>query len=354
MKTLLIDRQMIRDNAAVVKRRAEGTRIYAVLTEDAGGMGLMEVARLLREEGISRFAVTELSDAAALRREGFTDEEILMLRSTTRKEELERLIELNVVCTIGSYDTGVALNALAESRSQVAEAHVQVDTGMGFGGFLTEELDKILSVYRYLPNVAISGIYTQIHSTPRDADAKTQLASFQTVLDKLRQEGFEPGIVHAAGSAALFRYDFAKFDAVRVGSAFFGRTRGRIAASLQKVGCAQVTIDEVRWLPRGHTVGNEHPVRLRKPAKVAVLPIGTYNGLSVGRLGDGNCLTAISDWRQAKRLPVRIGGERVRVLGRPGALETVVDVTNVPCIAGDTAVLDIDPRHARGLTREYK
>ena len=33
-------------------------------------------------------------------------------------------------------DTGLALNALAENRSTVACAHIQVDTGMGFGGFL--------------------------------------------------------------------------------------------------------------------------------------------------------------------------------------------------------------------------
>ena len=41
----------------------------------------------------------------------------LMLRSTTDRDELEQLIDLNVVCTIGSYDTGVALNGLAEARS---------------------------------------------------------------------------------------------------------------------------------------------------------------------------------------------------------------------------------------------
>ena len=70
-----------------------------------------------------------------------------MLRSTTDREELEKLIDLNVVCTVGSAETGMALNGVAEARSTVAEAHIQVDTGMGFGGFLTGEPDKILSVY---------------------------------------------------------------------------------------------------------------------------------------------------------------------------------------------------------------
>ena len=54
----------------------------------------------------------------------------------------------------------------AENRSTVAEAHIQVDTGMGFGGFLVGEPEKILLAYRSLPNVALSGIYTQIHAAP--------------------------------------------------------------------------------------------------------------------------------------------------------------------------------------------
>ena len=78
--------------------------------------------------------------------------------------ELERLVDLNVVCTVSSVDTGMALNALAENRSTVAEAHIQVDTGMGFGGFLVGEPEKILLAYRSLPNVALSGIYTQLHA----------------------------------------------------------------------------------------------------------------------------------------------------------------------------------------------
>ena len=87
-----------------------------------------------------------------------------MLRPSRGPAELEQLIDLNVVCTVGSADTGMALNGAAEARSTVVEAHIQIDTGMGFGGFLADEPEKILSVYRNLPNVAVSGICTQLHA----------------------------------------------------------------------------------------------------------------------------------------------------------------------------------------------
>ena len=89
MKALVLEREAIRRNAAVIKEKAGAAAIYAVLTGDAHGAGLLEMAKLLREEGIGRFAVSEPSDAAALRKAGFVDEEILMLRSTTDREELE-------------------------------------------------------------------------------------------------------------------------------------------------------------------------------------------------------------------------------------------------------------------------
>ena len=166
MRVLVIEKAAVKQNIRVVKRRAGGAAVYGVLSGDAGGAGIAEMAELLRAEGIGRFAVSEAEEAEALRKAGFVDEEILMLRSTTDREVLERLVDLNVVCTISSVDTGLALNALAENRSTVAEAHIQVDTGMGFGGFLVGEPEKILLAYRSLPNVALSGIYTQIHAAP--------------------------------------------------------------------------------------------------------------------------------------------------------------------------------------------
>ena len=192
MKKLVIEREAVKNNITVVKDRAGSACIYAVLTGDGFGAGITELAQLLREEGVGRFAVSEPAEAAALRKAGLVEEELLMLRPTTDREELEQLIDLNVVCTIGSADTGMALNGVAEARSTVAEAHIQIDTGMGFGGFLAAEPDKILSAYRNLPNVAISGVYTQIHATKRDGrDAAPQLEEFQQVVEAIRAAGSE-------------------------------------------------------------------------------------------------------------------------------------------------------------------
>lgn len=51
---------------------------------------------------------------------------------------------------------------------------------------------------------------------------------------------------------------------------------------------------------------------------------------------------------------VRVGGQRVKLIGPIGATETLLNVTNVKCSAGDLAAFDMDPIFARGFVREFR
>ena len=85
MKTLVIEREAVKNNIGVIKERAGEAVIYAVLTGDGQGAGLVELARLLREEGIGRFAVSEPAEAASftLLKEQLVD----VLSTLTPREE---------------------------------------------------------------------------------------------------------------------------------------------------------------------------------------------------------------------------------------------------------------------------
>ena len=356
MRKLVIEKAAIRANMAVIRKRAAGAALYGVLTGDGGGAGLIPLARMLRDEGVGRFAVGSVEEAQELREAGFVEEEILMLRATVDREELERLVDLNVVCTISSVDTGLALNAVAENRSTVAEAHIQVDTGMGFGGFLVGEPEKILLAYRSLPNVALSGIYTQLHTSPKgsEQEVSAQLKQFHQVLDAIHAAGFETGLVHAAGSYALMHFDAARLDAVRAGSVLLGRCRRTQGDGLTVVGYGEAPLAEVRWLPKGHTVGSDKLVTLKKPTRVAVLPVGYQNGFGVERPRASGFWSLWKLWRQSRQRTVRIGNQRARIIGSIGATETILNVTDVKCSAGDVATFDLDPLYARGVHIEYR
>lgn len=353
VKRLVFDSTALKHNTAIIQERAGTAAIFAVLVGDGYGTGLIELAQLLRTDGISRFAVDEPEDVRRLREAGFVDECILMLRSTTDRQELETLLAQRAVCTIGSYEAGTALNGVAESVGAQAEAHVLIDTGMGFGGFLPVEPQKLLPIYQYLPNVTISGTYT--HLCAATDDTTRQMESFQTVLDFLHGAHLEPGLVHAAGSSALMSTADVCLDGVRIGSAFLGACRRQKRGSGLRTVChGEATLDTVRWLPKGHTIGNEALITLHRPTRVGILPIGYQHGFGIQRARTGGLIAFARAWREKRRRFVTINGKKARILGRIGALETAVDITDLKCSEGDTAIFPIDSVFARGMPRIYQ
>lgn len=355
MRKLIMEKAAIKHNLSIIKEKADGAVIYGVLSGDGGGVGIVSLARVLRDEGIGRFAVSEVYEALALRKAGFVDEEILMLRATTDRKELEDLLDLNVVFSISSVDTGLALNALAESHSTVVEAHIQVDTGMGFGGFLVSEPEKVLLAYRSLPKVALSGIYTQLHAvSKKDPETEAQLEQFQTVLETIHAAGFETGVIHAAGSFALLHNADTRLDCVRAGSAILGRCRRTRGDKLELVGYGEAPLAEVRWLPKGHTLGADKIVELKRPTRIAVLPVGITHGFGVTVIRETGLFALWRRLRAERKRRVRIGGHKVKILGGIGVSETILDVTDVKCSAGDIAVFDMDPMFAKGFEREFR
>ena len=350
MRTLVIEKSALKNNISVIKEAVGRSYIYANLSSDAYGAGAVEVAKLLREEGIGRFAVDDAATAVALRKAGLVDEEILMLRSLSDKKELETLLDHNVVCSIGNLEAGMALNALAAERATVAEAHIQVDSGMGFGGFAAEEPEKIFSIYDSLQSVAVSGVYTQLRSR---RGVTEQLERFAKTVERLNEAGYETGTVHAAGSYALLHYDTSHLDAVRAGSALLGRCRRERGDGLQTVGHGEAGVDAVRWLPKGHTVGGGRVLTLRRPTRVAVIPVGFQSGFGV--LPPVNSpWDALMRFFRNRRRTVRINGQKARVLGAIGGVETLLDVTQLKCSEGDRVSFEIDPLFAKGFKREYR
>jgi alanine racemase len=354
MKNLVIDRSAVRGNLLAARERADGALIIADLSANARGLGLVNIAELLRDEGVRDFAVSDPHDAALLRRRGFKDERIMMLRSTADPVELTELIDLGVVCTAGSYDAAVAINGIAETKRTVAQIQVKVDTGLGRYGFQPAETDRIAAIYKYMSSLRVIGTFTTFSASwASKKQTVAQLDLFNGVLDRLTTMGLEPGIAHCCDSAAIFRYDFAHMDAVRVDSALSGRVPGKAIPGLSKVGRIEAGIEELFWAPKGRRYGTGHSAVTKSPTKIAVLSVGYYHGFAVER--HASAMTSVAELlhRRQRKLYVKVNGQRARVLGAVGMLHTLVDVTKINCTVGDIVVLDVDPVDVKGLTTVY-
>lgn len=363
MKTLLVETGKIRANLETVRQQAGEAQVIAVLKANAYGLGMPEMAGLCREAGIRRFAVTEPGDALRLRECGFSEEEILVLRSTANEEDIRCILQAGATATVGSYDAALALNGLAESQGVQCDIHIKVDTGMGRYGFLPTELDRILSIYRYLTSLTVTGTYTHYANAFRSVKkTQEQLDAFTAVVEKIRAAGFDPGMLHASNSEALFGCKMPSLDAVRIGSALGGRVIARGDHGLQRTGQLQCQISEIRWLPSGATVGYGSAYTTRHPTRVAVIPVGSADGFMLEKArmltAPKVCLrAACSDLLaivRRRRPTVLIGGKRAPIIGHVGVNHTTVDVTDIDCAPGDIVLLEVAPLYVpASIPRQY-
>jgi len=349
---LVVDRQKVRNNIRQVKERAGDAVIFGVLKGNAYGFGLVDMADLLRDEGIGSFAVTEPRDLVILRNSGFVDEDVLMLRSTAIQEELEKIIEYNAIATVGSYDAAVALNGIAAAQLVTAEAHVKIDTGMGRYGFTPEDVERVIAVFRYMPAIHVGGMYTHFNKA---FVSKRSVAEQAELLEKtaaaVKRAGFSPGLLHAANSSALLKYPEYRMDAVRVGSALTGRVAAQGSFGLMKTGVAECPVVEIRWLRKGQTIGYGGDYRCKQPVRAATVPLGYGDGFCTDKQPDmftfgGGVragLSGIKKWISGKKTVAHLNGKAVRVLGHVGMQHCVLDVTDVECNVGDVAAFEVNP-----------
>ncbi len=360
MKKYIVEKEAVVHNLDVLLKKAGEVPLWAVLKGDGYGLGLVPMAQLCLQAGVNHFAVTEVSEAETLRQMA-PQAQILLLRPTTDEAELSRLLAADVILTIGSVQDAAALNALAVQRNCVAAVHVKIDTGMGRYGFLPADLPDILSVYRCHDHLAVTGIYTHFPCAFCSRKATfAQADQFEKTIISIAEAGIEPGAVHCCNSNAFLRFPELKMDGVRIGSALLGRVS--VKKGLRRVGRCEVTVEQLRWLPKGHTTGYGSAWRAKRPTRIAVLPVGWYHGFAAEYGNDifrfRDCLRQIFGALKCmifkKKIYVTVNGKSCPVLGHVGMLHTVCDVTKINCQPGDLAVLEINPLLLRGMDVEFR
>lgn len=361
MTTYVVSREILANNIRQLKKQAGDVPIWAVVKGDGYGLGVLPLAEVLSEEGVTHFCVTETKEAEILRDNSFTEEKILMLRSVSDRREINRLLDLRVILTVGSEETARLIDRIAAERADVAEVHLKIDTGMGRYGFLPEETERVIALYGEMKHLAISGIYTHFNCAfNNEVLTRQEFAAFTGVVEAIRAAGQETGVVHCCNSAAFLKYPEMHLDGVRLGSALLGRMPFR--TKLHPVGYALTEIDAIRTLPKGHTTGYSALWKAKKDTPIAILPIGWYHGFRVSCQPElarsRDCLrAALSALKQMlfrQKATVEIGGRQCPVVGAVGMLHCAVDVSGVDCKRGDQVTVQISPLHVKGMPIEFR
>lgn len=324
-----IDLDALCRNVALV-RQTVGGPVCGVVKADAYGHGDLAVARALRQAGVAALAVSCLAEARHLRAGGIGGP--LLILGYTAPEQAAALAALDVATAVFSSEYAAALSAAAVAAGCTVPVHLKVDTGMGRIGFAActgfEDTVRRMEACYALPGLRVQGVFQHFSVADSDAPAdlaytEGQYALFARLVGRLRADGFAPGTVHCANSAAQMRHPEWRQDMTRAGIILYGLDPSPQVhfPGLCPVMALKAVVTFVKQLQPGQCVSYGRTYTAAAPRLAATVSVGYADGyprLLSGGQGGGVML---------------VRGRPAPVLGRVCMDQTVIDVTGIPGVA---------------------
>ena len=298
----------LRFNLRTLRRAApKGTRILAVVKDNAYGHGLVPVARALSRAGCEEFGVAFASEGAELRQAGIR-EPILLLGSSLPSEFPAALAHRLTVTLSSLQEAGEFARAAQKARTN-GLVQAKLDTGMNRLGAKPAEFQKLLAYLHRHPRLELVGTFTHLACAGSDPKFTRHQLDHSFLLPLI-------GRRHFANTAAAFSRLPHPMTHIRPGLGLYGvdpRPGGR--APLRPVLSWKSRILVVRQVRRGETISYGATFRAPRNLRVATVATGYADGLPFSLGNRGHAL---------------IRGRLCPILGRVTMDMTLLDVSSLP------------------------
>ena len=123
------------------------------------------------------------------------------------EEDLRKLIENNVIITIGSKESAELADKIGKKLGRKVKAHIKVDTGFGRYGFTFNKRDEMIEALKNIQNIKIEGTFTHFSISFYDEKyTKLQFKRFIDVIEVLKMNKIETGMLHVCNSSAFLKH----------------------------------------------------------------------------------------------------------------------------------------------------
>jgi len=321
-------------NYRTIERHLNGkASMMAMVKADAYGHGAVAVSRELERCGVRALGVATVEEGMELRAAGIGLPILVMggllgVGSPASRE----MIDSNLTPVIHSSGVLSSLDKDAERAGRKVAVHLKIDTGMSRLGVRPEALGSVIEQIKSCRNLFVEGVMTHLAEADSEEETANQMELFLAARERI-EDGLGPVPVwHVANSTAIMRgrelsVPGARELWVRPGLALYGECGncegGKEGLRLVMELRSRAVL--LKNLPAGARVSYGGTFTTRKPARVAVVPIGYADGYP---------------WRASGKAFVLAGGRRRPVIGRVTMDMIVVDVTDAPAVeVGDEVVL---------------
>jgi alanine racemase len=296
-----------------------------VVKADAYGHGLVPVARQLAAAGADGLCVATLDEGLALREAGIALPILVLYPIPPELASVAAKARIAVTAGDATLLDALLASLRADPPAVPLDVQLEVETGLGRGGFTPEALGDAAAAITSAPGARLSSAWTHFQAPADEARTGAQVAAFERASRALEAIGIPVPPLHVAASGGLLLEHVVSLDGVRPGLAIYGLPPDEFlvigesvlegGAALRPVLSLHARPVRVADLPAGWGISYGPTFTTSRASRIATLPIGYGDGWPRSLSNNAEAL---------------VRGVRVPLIGNVAMDAVMADVTDVP------------------------
>ena len=305
------------------------TKLMVMVKAFGYGSGNLEVSNILQFHNVDYLTVAFADEGVELRRAGIN---LPIMVMSPEVNSYDNIIKYHLEPEVFSFRNlsfiEKAMENLALPEAHPLNVHIKLDTGMHRLGFAKEELPELIRRIQANPMLNVKSVFSHLATADNPAEDAFTLGQIHNFEEgsQLIVEAFPHALRHILNTAGISRFPQYQFDMVRLGIGLYGvPTCEADKGVLHPVVSLKTTINQIKTVPAGDSIGYNRPGRAVNPMRIGIVPIGYADGLS-RLLGNGNG-------------KFYVNGQQVPVVGDICMDMCMLDLTAVEANEGDIVVI---------------
>ena len=345
-----ISKENLLQNISVIRDLiGKSRKLMAVVKSNAYGHGMIEISKIILKGFVDWLGVNSIEEGIELRNNKI-NVPILVLGYVPLRD-LEDAINNDLRLTVYNIETVKKLKEIGMKLNKDIPIHIKVETGTNRQGVMGKRLSTLLDFIRGNSSLKLEGISTHfanIEDTTDHSYAQFQLDEFKRMENEFLKDKTNL-LRHTACTAAVLLFPETYFEMVRVGIGMYGlwpskqtkvscSMEGKKIPELKPVLTWKTKIAQLKDVPDGSFISYGGTYRTTRESRIAVLPVGYYDGYSRAFSNIAHVLV------KGKRAPVR---------GRVCMNIIMVDVTDIPDVELEDEVVLLGKQGNEEITADH-
>lgn len=319
-----IDKEALEHNLGAYKKIIGHTLLAPVIKSNAYGHGIELVGKICDKNPlVDMLCVVSLSEALLLRAHGITKP---LLVISILDNNLEEAVAHTIDVVAYDLETIRQLNTIGQKLGKKANVHLKFDSGLSRLGLHSDNLLALIKQIHTLPFITMRGIFTHLAESESDDQTFTnhQVNQFNNLLAQLDTLGIHIPLRHAACTAAVTANTATHCTMVRLGIGLYGlwpsqenkHVTERLYPDfvLKPVLTWKTRIIQIKEVAAGSYIGYDRSHQVDKPTRLAILPVGYWDGF---------------DRRLSNKGHVLVNNQLAPIRGRIAMNLCIVDITGL-------------------------